>query len=189
MYTDFLKRKFPHNENEGLYVSPKLPAKKLGKALASDTRIKSPNDVIALHVDDGMFSSTFLIFTDTRCYFGGGMFLLEDLRSVEHNGKALIMHVNQAGSGVAKYTVRTKNETVAKLLVKVLGDLVYHDPNEQEAPQKSYEDLGYDPAEIDWLKLRDEVMITIDQLHERFMDGKLDLIQYEEKKEALLKRL
>jgi hypothetical protein len=39
------------------------------------------------------------------------------------------------------------------------------------------------------LLLRDEVMRTIDMLHERFQDGKLSLIQYEEKKTELLARL
>ena len=42
---------------------------------------------------------------------------------------------------------------------------------------------------MDWLLLRDEVMRTIDQLYERFQDGKLSLLEYENKKEQLLARL
>ncbi|MCS7085291.1 MAG: hypothetical protein RMM53_05855, partial [Bacteroidia bacterium] len=40
-----------------------------------------------------------------------------------------------------------------------------------------------------WLELRDEILKTIDRLHEAFNAGKISLLEYEDKKAELLRRL
>jgi hypothetical protein len=186
MYGDYLKEKFPQDEKNGLYVFPKLPATKLGKALVKETRISSPNDVIALHVNDGTFSSSMVIFTREKCYYEGGAFLLEDIKEVQEKGKSLTVFVNQKGDFVP-HEFKVKNEQVARTLRKVLEGISSFDPTAEKAMEKTYE--GFSNTELDWLNLRDEIMRTIDMLYDRYNDGKLSMIEYEEKKEELLRRL
>ncbi|MFK7969202.1 MAG: hypothetical protein AB8F95_02495 [Bacteroidia bacterium] len=186
MYRSYLKDKFPHDERNGLYVAPNMPAVKLGKALMKDRRIASPNDVLALHVDDGTFSSNYIIFTHDKCYYDGGEFLLEDVKEIQLEGKKLTVFANQKGQYLP-HQLKAKNETVAKTLQRVFDGLGSFDPKAQELVANAYE--NYSTTELDWLNLRDEVMRTIDMLHDRFQEGKLSLVQYEEKKLQLLERL
>ena len=88
MYANLLKEKFPEDERLGLYKFPNLPAKKLGKILTSETRITSPNDVIGFHLSESFFSTKYVIFTDTQCYYPGGSFYLEDCRDIQEIGRA-----------------------------------------------------------------------------------------------------
>ena len=82
-------------------------------------------------------------------------------------------------------------EQATAILAKMLDDLAYWDPEKEKAeavaPEQAY--AQFEGSALDWLLLRDEVMRTIDMLHERFQDGKLSLLQYEEKKTELLARL
>lgn len=186
MYADFLKERFPHDEKNGLYVTPKLPAVKLGKILVSDTRIASPNDVIALHYHSGTFSKSVVMFTATTCYYADGAFLLEDVKEIQTDGSKMTVFANQKGQFIPhKFSV--KNEQVAHTLKKVLGAISTFDPKAEKLVDRVYE--GYSNTELDWLNLRDEIMRTIDMLYERYNDGKLSILEYEEKKEELLKRL
>ena len=188
MYADLIKRKFPHDQQLDLYVQPQLPAVKLGKALAKDTRVASPSDIVAVHMYGGMFSSSLVIFTTDKCFFTGGSFLLEDVREATFEGKTLIVTVNQGGAPT-NHKIGVKNEDVARVLRKLFSDIAYFDAKSVKHLEKTYENLGYNKEEINWLKLRDEVMRTIDMLTERFNDGKLSLLQFEEKKDDLLSRL
>ena len=186
MYRDYLKTKFPHDERNGLYVAPNMPAVKLGKALMKDRRVASPNDVIGLHIDEGTFSSSYIIFTNDRCFYSDGEFLLEDVKEVQQDGKKLTVFANQKGQYLP-HELKAKNEGVAKTLKRVFEGFSNFDPKAQELVQKTYE--GYSNTEMDWLNLRDEIMRTIDMLTDRFQDGTLSLLEFEEKKSDLLSRL
>ena len=74
-------------------------------------------------------------------------------------------------------------------LIKGNDQLAGFDPASEEALERSYDPETYTTAEIDWLKLRDEVMRTIDFLYQRYNDGKLNMLEFESKKEELLGRL
>lgn len=190
MYSVLLKDKFPEDARKGLYKSPALPAQKLGKILASETRISSPNDVIAMHLNEGFFSTTYVIFTKTHCYYPGGAFLLEDFREFQYKNGDCTLMTNQKGNYTAhKFTVA--NAEVAEILRKVFQNIQSYDPNAlQDTNAKSVIDYSkYEGQALDWLLLRDEVMRTIDLLYDKFNEGKLSLLEYEDKKQQLLDRL
>lgn len=186
MYRSYLKSKFPHDERNGLFVTPNMPAVKLGKALMKDRRIASPNDVIALHVDEGAFSSNYILFTQEKCFYSDGEFLLEDVKEVQLDGKKFTVFANQKGQYLP-HQLKAKNEAAAKTLQRVFEGFKSFDPKAAEMVERTYE--GFSNTELDWLNLRDEIIRTIDMLHDRFQEGKLSLVQYEEKKSDLLSRL
>ena len=186
MYKEYIKRKFPHSPELDLYVAPKLPGSKLGKVLTKVTRVQSPGDVAAFYYSGGFFGSEYVILTDKNCYHGDGEFLLEDLRGVHIQGENLTVQVNHLGQ-ITDQVLKFGSTEAAETFRKGLNDLKYYDPAAEAAPPPSYE--GFDGAELDWLKLRDEVLKTIDVLAEKFNDGKLSLLEYETKKEQLLARL
>ena len=187
MYADLLKEKFPQDEENGLFRAPKLPAVKLGKLLRKDTRIASPNDVLALHLYSGMFSSGAIIFTKDRCFYDDGSFMLEDVKEIQNKGSKLVVFANQQ-TQMVPHEFSTKNDQVAKTIERILESIRRFDPKAEKMMEKtSYE--GYSNTELDWLNLRDEIMRTIDMLYDRYNDGKLSMIEYEEKKDELLSRL
>ncbi|GAB4424871.1 MAG: hypothetical protein OHK0039_42300 [Bacteroidia bacterium] len=186
MYASLLKEKFPQDEANGLFRVPNLPATRLGKLLLKFTRISSPSDVVAMHQYSGTFSSGVLLFTKDRCYYDGGAFALEDVRETQVKGSKLTIFVNQQNQFVP-HQVSVKNEQVAQTLKRILDSIANHDPQAEALVNRTYE--GFSGGELDWLKLRDEVMRTIDMLYERYNDGKLSILDYEEKKEELLGRL
>lgn len=187
-YVSLLKSKFPHDEQAGLYVAPKMPGAKLGKLLMRDTRVSSPNDVVAMHLNEGMFSSSGVYFTATKCYYEGGEFLLEDVRECSIDSTACTVVANSLGN-MQQHRFKVKNEQVAQIFRKLFQDMAYRDPVAEAATQAVAQLDNLNRDEIAWLKLRDEIMRTIDQLYTRFNDGKLSLIEYEEKKAELLERL
>ncbi len=189
MYRDFIKRKFPANESEGLYVTPNLGGSKLGRILNKETHIQT-GDVVAFYLDSGFFGSTYFVLTNDHGYYPGGQFPLENVRSAESDGKTLTIFIGTL-TGATKTQVKLGDSNAATAIAKVLDDLAFHDP-EKEADLSEASDDKYAEFEgqaIDWLKLRDEVMLTIDLLHEKFQDGKLSLLEYEGKKADLLNRL
>lgn len=186
MYADRIREKFPEDPQSGLYKAPRLPALKLGKLLMRDRRVASPTDVLALHLDEGTFSTQALIFTKTDCLYEGGAFPLSQVREARAAGRKLSVVVNQNGQLIT-HSFSVKNEPVAQLLRRLLEDFGRYDPEAEAVPDRSYE--GLDPAAVPWLLIRDEVMRTIDMLYERYNDGKISLLEYEEKKQALLDRL
>ncbi|MEZ4829103.1 MAG: hypothetical protein R3C61_22890 [Bacteroidia bacterium] len=186
MYASLLKDKFPQDEKNGLYKAPNLPAVKLGKILISDTRIASPNDVIAVHLHSGTFSKSVLIFTKDRCFYPEGSFMLEDVKEVQVDGGRIVVFANQQAQ-LVPHKISVKNEQVAQILKKLLESIAYHDPTAAAMVKNAYE--GYSTTELDWLNLRDEIMRTIDMLYDRYNDGKISILDYEEKKQELLSRL
>lgn len=188
MYADLLKRKFPQDEKNGLYRVPQLPGSRLGRILQKFTQIASPSDVVAMHHYAGAFSSGVILFTSDKCYYDEGSFLLEDIREVQLKGSKLVVFVNQQTQFVP-HKLSAKNDQVADILKRILDALAYHDPKAEAMVQATYEGKGYNAAEIDWLKLRDEVLRTVDLLYERYNDGKLSILEYEEKKAELMDRL
>jgi hypothetical protein len=189
MYRDFIKRKFPQNEDLGLFVAPHLPATKLGKILMKETRVKQPGDVVAMYLDSSFFGDTYLILTDTMCYYDGGTFELETLRSCKAEGKVLEILISGLGATTGQ-RIKIANEQAATTLAKLLDDLAYWD-KEKETDTAPDPDRykAFEGSALDWLLLRDEVMRTVDQLYERFQDGKLSMLEYESKKTDLLGRL
>jgi hypothetical protein len=189
MYREFIKRKFPQNEKLGLYVAPRLPATKLGRILMKETRVKQPGDVAAMHLDSGLFGSTYVILTDDKVFWTDGSMDLVNIRDARADGKYIQISVSSLGSAdVTK--IKCGSEEAASALAKVLDDAAYFDPEKAEELDSSAKDYSkFEGQAIDWLLMRDEVMRTIDMLHERFQDGKLSLIEYEEKKMLLLDRL
>lgn len=186
MYRELIQSKFTADERNGLYVYPNLPAKKLGKVLVADPRIKQPGDVVAVHMDEGFFGASVVIFTDTDLFYPGGFFSLSEIKAAEADGKTIKVAVNHLGA-LSDHHFKVGSEEAAHIFKRVLNDIMRFDPNEaaQEAPDYS----KFEGQALDWLLLRDEVMRTIDMLQEKFMDGKLSLLEYEEKKEELLARL
>jgi hypothetical protein len=188
MFADLIKQRFPEDSSNGLYKRPNLPAVKLGRLLMKEKRIASPNDVLAMHLFDGFLKSGSVLLTATRCYYDGGEFLLEDLKEVQVKGSKLTVFVNQQTQFVP-HAFSVKNEQVAQTLKKVFDALAYYDPKAEAMVQQAYEGKGYNEAEIRWLELRDEVMRTIDLLYARYNDGKLSILEFEDKKAELLERL
>lgn len=186
MYRSYLQEKFPQDDTNGLFVVPQLPAKKLGKILIKETQISSPNDVVALHLDEGTFRSSYIVFTQDRCYHDGGAFLLEDVKDVQVSGTKLIVFANQKGQYL-QHELSAKNATAAKTLERIFEGIRSFDPKSQAMVERTYE--GFSNTELDWLNLRDEIMRTIDMLYDRFMEGKLSLVEYEDKKADLMSRL
>ena len=187
MYAEILKEKYPQDEKNGLYKIPKLPAVKLGRILARDTRIPRPNDVVALHMYSGTFSgSNTIIFTTDKCFFPEGSFPLDEIQKVEQTKSKLTVITNQQNQFVP-HSLSVKNEQVARTLKRILESLKRKDPIAEKLVKKTYE--GYSNTELDWLNLRDEIMRTIDMLFERYNDGKLTLLEYESKKDELMERL
>jgi hypothetical protein len=189
MYRDFIKRKFPHNEKLGLFVAPKLPATKLGRILMKETRVQQPGEVAAMHLDSGLFGSTYVLLTDNKIFWPDGSLDLANVRSARADGRRVEISISSLGSAsVAR--IKMGSDEVASAFAKILDDIAFFDPesaNQLDSSRKDYSE--FEGQAIDWLLLRDEVMKTIDLLYERFQDGKLSLIEYEEKKSQLLARL
>lgn len=189
MYADYLKTKFPQDDKNGLYVVPNLPAVRLGKLLIKDQRISSPNDVLALHYYSSTFSSGSVMFTKDTCLYEGGSFLLEDIKEIQLDGRKMMVFVNQQAQFVT-HNFSVKNDQVAQTLKRILEGAGRYDPKAKKALEDiAYQEQGFNAAEVTWLNLRDEVLRTIDLLYERYNDGKLSILEYEEKKEELLNRL
>ncbi|MEM7655960.1 MAG: hypothetical protein AAF399_07515 [Bacteroidota bacterium] len=188
MYADYFKEKFPQDESNGLYKVPKLPAVRLGKILIKDKRIASPNDVIAMHYYSSTFSSGVILFTQDKCFFEDGSFLLEDVKEVQIKGRKLTVFANQQAQ-LIPLQLSAKNDQVAQTLKRILEGASRFDPKAEKLMENTSNYEQYSTTELDWLNLRDEIMRTIDMLYERYNDGKLSILEYEEKKEELLGRL
>ncbi len=186
MYRELIKSKLNNDETNDIFVIPNIPAVKLGKALMSETRIGSPADVVACHFTGGFLGGSAIIFTNTMLFFGKGSFLLSEVKGSHAKGKEIQVSVNHLGK-LTDHILKAGSEGAASILVNLLDDISYSGIGKPEVSAPVYE--GFDKGELNWLKLRDEVMKTIDMLQEKFNDGKLSLLEYEEKKTELLSRL
>ncbi len=185
-FIETLKRKFPVDENLGFYLTPNFPATKLGKVLMSFTKISGPTDVIAFYLHSGLFSSNVVLFTKDMCYFESNSFRLEDIAGTEIQDKNVKVAVNQGGSSVTNL-IKTHHADAAKLLERVLSGISSTPKVDEFMPKTDYS--IYSKESVNWLEIRDEVMKTIDMLNEKFMDGKISLLEFEDKKLDLLSRL
>ena len=190
MYKNLIQNRLSADERNGIYVAPGLPAVKLGKILMNDRRISQPGDVAAIHLEESIFGRTVIILTDSDCFYDGGSFPLGEIKFVKVEGKSLVITVNNLGS-LQDHHFKAGNETAAKSLGRMFEDIGQQSGKvaAAEIVVSVNEYQGFDKKELDWLKLRDEVMKTIDLLYEKFNDGKISLIEYEEKKTELLERL
>lgn len=186
-FLDVIQRKFPTDSRLGFYLAPNLPAQKIGMALMSFTKISSPSDVVAVLEYGNFLSKKFLIFTASECYYDKGSFKLADLKSaILNQGESIQVSVNQGGN-IVTHVISLGNSQVAGLLVDVL-EAIADAP--KEAPIELKTDYSkFSKEAVQWLEIRDEVMKTIDLLNQKFQDGKLSLLEFEEKKSDLLSRL
>ena len=188
-FTELIQRLFTTDERLGLYARPNIPSGKLGRALNDHTAV-SPADVLACHVfGGGAFSAGgSIVLTATTCHYGKASFLLEDLHGATAEEKEILVDANRAGAAT-RHTLRCGSEEAARALARAL-DTLAHPPAAPGAGLAEKPDYSaFSKTSLDWLELRDEVLRTIDLLHNRFQDGKLSLLEYEEKKADLLSRL
>lgn len=187
-FSEIILRKFPYDEKLQFYVKPNIPASKLSKVLASNSKIQAA-EVLAFHLYGGLFSSGAVVFTPTLCFFEGGTLKLEDVKGVVKDDKFINVYVNQGGK-ISTSRIKCQNAKAATLLENVFNAIIdapKADDITSIIQKKDYSQ--YSKEAINWLELRDEIMATIDMLYQRFMDGKISLIEYEEKKNDLLSRL
>ena len=190
MYKNLIQSRLTPDERNGIFVAPGLPAVKLGKILMNDKRISQPGDVAAIHLDEGIFGRTAIIFTDTDCFYEGGTFPLAEIKFLKREGKNILISVNNLGA-LQEHNFKVANDIAAKSIYRLLEDISQQSGKIEagEIIDSLIEYEGFDKAEVNWLKLRDELMKTIDLLYEKFNDGKISLLEYEEKKTELLNRL
>lgn len=187
-YQDVILRQFPNDERLGFFVKPQLPTNILGRVLNDHTKL-GPGEVLAIHRAGGSMlgGGGTIVLTATHLYYDKGYFLLEDLKSAQASGKTISADVNQNGA-LVPHTLKADSDEAARILARTL-DTLGTQPKASDVPTTDYAAQGFSAAAIPWLELRDEVLRTVDLLHARFQAGKLGLLEYEETKAALLRRL
>ncbi|MCS6790839.1 MAG: hypothetical protein NZ580_07660 [Bacteroidia bacterium] len=186
-YRALLIRKFPENPTLGFYRHPKLPSSLLGRTLGRFLHVTSPADVLAFYYQERFFTSYEVLFTDTHVYDKRAYYPLEDVRGVERQNRTLFLEISQLGRIVIHKMVLAV-PLAAEIMERVFTLIIRH-PKEDAIEKVLQLQADLNPASIQWLKLRDEVLRTIDLLHEKYQEGKLSLLEYEMLREELLKRL
>ncbi|MCS6895402.1 MAG: hypothetical protein NZZ60_04545 [Bacteroidia bacterium] len=186
-YRVLLLRKFPENPTLGFYRHPKLPSSLLGRTLVRFLHVTSPADVVAFYYHERLFRSYEVLFTDTHVYDKQAYYPLEDIRGVERKGDTLILEVNQLGRALL-HQMPLGVDLAAELMERVF-ELIIRAPKEDAIEKVIQMRTGLNMASVQWLELRDEVIRTIDLLHEKYQEGKLSLLEYEMLREDLLRRL
>lgn len=185
-YSEIIRRNFPSDETRGFYVQPNIPTGITGRVLNTFTRLNIP-DVVAVHAYGTMLDKDYIVLTDTHLYYEKSNFLLVDMKGATPRDRFADVDVNVNGN-LTRHSLKTKDAEAAKILARVLDTLSFQDKADDLVPEKP-DYSQYSASSLSWLELRDEVMRTIDLLHERFQNGKLSLLEYEEKKADLLSRL
>jgi hypothetical protein len=186
-YKDFILQRFPFDDKLGFYVKPHLPASVLGKALNLFDGIKNPSDVIAVYLYDKLLGAGGVALTETTAHYSKAMFVLEDVRSGMAEDRTVHVDVNRGGA-LSRHSIRVEKPEAGATLARFFGTLA--DVPKADAialPAGDYS--SYSPEAKLWLELRDEILKTIDLLHERFNAGKISFLEYEDKKADLLRRL
>lgn len=186
-YRVLLLRKFPENPTLGFYRHPKLPSSLLGRTLVRFLHVTSPADVVAFYYHEKLFGSYEVLFTDTHVYDKVAYYPLEDIRGVQRSEKTLRLEISQVGR-IVSHEMRLGSPLAAELMERVF-ELIIRAPKEDAIEKVIQMRAGLNPASIQWLELRDEVMRTLDFLHEKYQEGKLSLLEYETLREDLLRRL
>ncbi|GIV23803.1 MAG: hypothetical protein N3A68_04650 [Bacteroidia bacterium] len=186
-YRVLLLRKFPENPTLGFYRHPKLPSSLLGRTLVRFLHVTSPSDVVAFYYQERLFRSYEVLFTDTHVYDKKAYYPLEDIRGVQRTGSQLKLEISQVGR-IVGHTMELASELAAELMERVF-ELIIQAPKEDAIEKVIQMRAGLNMASVQWLELRDEVLKTIDLLHEKYQEGKLSLLEYEMLREDLLRRL
>ncbi len=186
-YRALLLRHFPENPTLGFYRYPKLPSSLVGRSLGRFLHVTSPADVVAFYRYDRLFRSYEVMFTDTHFYDEEAYFPLEDVRGVQRKDTRLLVGLRQVGK-LLTHTIDLGHPLSAELMEKVF-EMIIHAPKDDMLERVRHLRAGLNPASIQWLELRDEVLRTIDLLHEKYQEGKLSLLEYETLKDDLLRHL
>lgn len=186
-YRVLLLRKFPENPTLGFYRHPKLPSSLLGRTLVRFLHVTSPADVVAFYYQEKLFKSFEVLFTDTHVYDKKAYYPLEDIRGVRRSADTLTLEIAQLGKTIL-HTLPLATPLAAELMEKVF-ELIIRAPKEDAIEKVIQMRAGLNIASVQWLELRDEVLRTIDLLHEKYQEGKLSLLEYEMLREDLLRRL
>ncbi|MCX8113350.1 MAG: hypothetical protein N3E49_09225 [Bacteroidia bacterium] len=186
-YRVLLLRKFPENPTLGFYRHPKLPSSLLGRTLVRFLHVTSPADVVAFYYHEKILHSYEVLFTDTHVYDKKAYYPLEDIRGVQRKDKRILLEINQLGRLIS-HTIPLGTPLAAELMERVF-ELIIRAPKEDAIEKVIQMRAALNAASIQWLELRDEVMRTIDLLHEKYQEGKLSLLEYEMLREDLLRRL
>ncbi|MCX7606576.1 MAG: hypothetical protein N2170_04835 [Bacteroidia bacterium] len=186
-YRILLLRKFPENPTLGFYRHPKLPSSLLGRTLVRFLHVTSPADVVAFYYHERLLRSYEILFTDTHVYDKVAYYPLEDIRGVRRNGRQLVLEISQVGR-VVTHLMEVGTPLAAELMERVF-ELIVRAPKEDAIEKVIQMRAGLNTASIQWLELRDEILRTIDLLHDKYQEGKLSLLEYEMLREDLLRRL
>jgi len=186
-YLEIIERRFPHLPGDGFYLKPHLPATQLGRVLASNSRIGSPSDVVAFYRYGGLFSGGSVVLTEEQVFFDGGSVRLEDVRGGSTNDKTAVLSINKGGA-LDSVNIKTNSADDAKRIAAVFDAIAYA-PKTDVLIEKLDSYDAFSPEAINWLKLRDEVLKTVESLNQMFQDGKITLIEFEETRSRLLERL
>ena len=186
-YRDFVLSRFPFDDKLGFYVKPNLPASVVGKALNLFSGIKNPSDVQAVYLFDKLFGSGGVAFTETSAHYNKATFILEDVRSGLAEDKTVHVDVNRGGA-LSRHSFRVEKPEAAATLARFFEALSAV-PKTQEIPLPADDYSAYSHDARLWLELRDEILKTIDLLHDRFNAGKISFLEFEDKKADLLRRL
>lgn len=188
-FEDLILRRFPHNPSRGLYRKPDIPNGEQARVLNDYTKL-NPRELLAIYRYGSLLgSSGSLAFTRTHLWHPKGSIALADLKGGSVQEKTLNIAFNAGGALGAQPFKCDKPEDAAQLagFLEALAFAPKAEDLVQQAAPKTYE--GYSKEAVQWLEIRDEVLRTIDLLSERFQDGRLNLLEYEEKKADLLSRL
>ncbi len=186
-YRALLLRQFPENPTLGFYRHPKLPSSLVGRSLGRFLHVTSPADVVAFYHHDRLFRSHEVMFTDTHFYDRQAYFPLEDVRAAQQKGSNVVVGLQQVGKLIS-HTMELGQSMAAELMVRVF-EMIIQAPKDDLLERTRELRAGLNPQSIQWLELRDEVLRTIDLLHEKYQEGKLSLLEYETLKEDLLRHL
>lgn len=185
-YTEIIKRNFPSDDTHGFYVQPNIPSGITGRVLNEFTKLNIP-DVVAVHAFGNVLDKDYIVLTDTQLFYEKTSFNLEEMKGASVRDRFVDVDVNLNGN-LTRHSLKTKSPEAAQVLARVIDTLSFQDTASDLMPEeKDYS--KFSQTSLDWLELRDEVMRTIDLLYERFQNGKLSLIEFEEKKADLLSRL
>lgn len=188
-FRDLIQRRFPQNDQRGFYRLPDIPNGAMSRALNDFTRL-SQRDVVAIYrYGSLMGGSGSVVLTATHLHHPKGSFALADLKGAFQQGKDVQFQLNTGGGSIGTVNFKCATEEDAQALQRFLDDVATAPRADDIAPTPQADYSAYSPEAVNWLELRDEVMRTIDQLHERFQDGRLSLMEYEDKKADLLSRL
>ena len=186
-FTELLSKAFPTAPKEGLFGLPEIPGGKQGRALSAYKDIPTPSAILGVCEYGNMLRGGCHAFTGTMMFTTEGEFPLQELKSATASERYVQLAVNASGQ-VRTLKIKTESDSAAEMLVRLLDQVIYQ-PKADDLLEEEKDYSSFDPEQINWLELRDEIMKTIDQLHQRFQLGKISLNEYENKKTDLLDRL